>query len=221
MSWPTACGPRAAAERGARGPASAAATAGLPPLPGGEAPDRAGAAQHMQLRLRGGPGDGLEQAREPPAPVGPDPAPVLCLFPAPAHRAPGAAQEREVQHDDGVGGAQPVSQGMIVRAQVAIQDPGISHDQCTLIRFPPPRAGRAAVRLPEQRVELVHRQAGQLAKLPGQHRFACPAPAKNDHPAHTIMMPTWQVGRGLPALTVLAPDGISNRLGKHAVLIPG
>src|SRR5215475_13454947 len=53
-------------------------------------------------------------------PVRPYPAPVAGPLPPPAYRAPGAAQEREVQHDDGVGGPEPDVERTVIGPEVAI-----------------------------------------------------------------------------------------------------
>src|SRR5260221_8407282 len=181
-----------------------------------KAPGHAGGAQHADPGMRSILADHPHDRRQALPPVRPYPAPVAGPLPPPAYRAPGAAQEREVQHDDGVGGPEPDVERTVIGAEVAIQNPGLAAHQFALTLGPFGRVGRGEPALPEQRVQLDHGQAGHIAELPGQDRLASTAPAENHHSPHIPMIvdaprlslagwwePTWEP----PGLTTPAPGG--------------
>ena len=106
--------------------------------------------------------------RQAVAPVRPYPAPVIGPFPAPENRTPGTAKEGEVQDNDGVGSPEPYVEGTVIGSEVAIQNPRLAPHQLALAFRPFGRVSGIEPSLPELGVQLGHRQAGHLAKLPGQ-----------------------------------------------------
>lgn len=101
---------------------------------------------------------------------------VVRLLTASAQGPPRASQEREVQDDNGVGRPQADVERLVVRAQVAVQDPGGSPDQVVLPLGPPSRVHCNPPRLPEQRIELDRGNASRV--LSWRNRADLPAPPR-------------------------------------------
>src|SRR5215469_12912941 len=167
---------------------STAHVASLAAEVGDKAPDHRGGAQYANPGVRSVLADRPHDLRQALPPVRPYPAPVAGPLPPAEYGAPGAPHEREVQHDDGVSGPEPDVEPAVIGAEVAIQNPGLGARQFALTLGPFGWVGRGEPGLPEQRVQLDHRQAGQLANLPGQDRLASTAPAENHHSSHTPMI---------------------------------
>src|SRR5437879_3362408 len=72
-----------------------------------EPPDRARAAQQVQVGAGGMSGDRLQDQRAAPSAVGQQPAPEIRPLPRSPDGAPGTPDRREVQEHDGVRGPQP------------------------------------------------------------------------------------------------------------------
>ena len=81
-------------------------------------------AKEMEVGVRRIPGNRVPETRHALATIGENPAPEVGALRRSAQGAPGAAEEREVQQNNGICSTQPHLDG-IMRAKIPIQDPAV------------------------------------------------------------------------------------------------
>ena len=137
----------------------------------------------MKVGFGGVPRNGIPETRHASTAISKKPPPEVGAFGGSAQDAPGTAEEREVQQNDGIRRTQPQLDG-IIRAEIPIQDPLFFLDEPFLQLDPLNTGSRREARTPEDLVEFHHRQAADLTELPRKSRFPSRTATEYDDALH-------------------------------------